>query len=92
MLIAQKLSEDEQDEINRVNAILDKSALFSMAAMPVCEEDECRVLSDNTALKDAAEDVGTKKMYSTDELLNELVNSNFTDLNILLQWDRIKKS
>ena len=92
MLIAQKLSEDEQDEINRVNAILDKSALFSMAAMPVCEEDECRVLSDNTALKDAAEDVGTKKMYSTDELLNELINSNFTDLNILLQWDRIKKS
>lgn len=92
MLIAQKLSENEQKEENRVNAILDKSSIFSMAAMPTYEEDVCRVLSGNNVPQDAAEDVGTKDMYSTDELLDELVKSNFTDLNILLQWDRIKKS
>ena len=60
--------------------------------MPMLENDESSVLSDNISSKDVVEDAETRACNSIDEVLNELANSNFTDLNILLQWDRIKKN
>ena len=35
---------------------------------------------------------GNKSNLSADEILDQLVKSNFADLNILSQWDKIKKS
>ena len=90
MLIAQKLIEKE--ESNKIKTIIDQSSTFSKAAMPMLENDECSVLSDNISSKDVVEDAETRACNSIDEVLNELANSNFTDLNILLQWDRIKKN
>ena len=46
----------------------------------------------DTSATDMENMSGNKSNLSADEILDQLVKSNFADLNILSQWDKIKKS
>lgn len=78
--LADYLSAIEEDEIDE--------QMLRMAQHLEAAETACSVTS-ATDMEELSRD---KSNLSADEILDELVKSNFADLNILSQWDKTKKS
>lgn len=79
--------------------IMDVDAEFEAKAIAIAASlsgpsvvGEQLIIPDAKSDEDIEQEISNVAMLSTDEVLDILTSSNFTDLNILSQWDRTKKN